>query len=137
MSQGDRAEWIKVAKVTIGDIPAGPFQTGCAAARRKCRFANELVPTILEESAQWAGWLRSAARRARAEWENPPVAFLPSPPEDRPLTVDEVLKMAPEIVALGRKNRAIDADVLEQFDCIIAERHRLDAIVAARKAASG
>lgn len=122
MGQGDRTEWIKVAKRAIGDIPASAFRAACENARSKCRFANEIVPAIIETAEQQARWIKSRISGLQYQLDHPPVAYLPAPPEDKPLTVEEVLKMRCSLVEMGRKGGWIDNDVLAEVDRIRAEQ---------------
>lgn len=48
MSAEDRDAWVQVARATLSGMPGDLLAVGCKAARQKCRFASEIVPTILE-----------------------------------------------------------------------------------------
>jgi hypothetical protein len=50
MSAEDRNAWLQVARETLRGIPGDLLQRGCKKARETCRFASEIVPTILEET---------------------------------------------------------------------------------------
>lgn len=65
MSAEDRTEWLRVACVTVRHIPASALTSGCEAARRRCRWVSELVPTIIEESKTETRWLRWALDSAQ------------------------------------------------------------------------
>lgn len=55
MSVEDRTAWVAVARETLSGIPADLLQAGCRKARETCRFASEIVPTILSETkAEWS-----------------------------------------------------------------------------------
>jgi hypothetical protein len=49
MSTEDRQAWVAVAKQTLSGIPGDLLQFGCKKARETCRFASEIVPTIMAE----------------------------------------------------------------------------------------
>lgn len=99
MSAEDRQAWVAVAKATLTGIPADLLSRGCTKARETCRFASEIVPTILEE-VRWA-W--DSRRRNLARFQ-PAVPELPPPPAD-PDYVDpkEVRKL---IASLGSVREA-------------------------------
>lgn len=70
MTASDRTEWIKVARLTLDGIPADLLAIGCKKARETCRFASEIVPTIMGA----VGWIwegrKNRAAIERARWEN-------------------------------------------------------------------
>lgn len=96
MTADDRTEWIKVARMTIGDIPAGPFHSACKKARKTCRFASEIVPTIVREAEEQTGWLRSILAHANEAVERYGQQALPKP--DR-VTPDEIKQILAEVAA--------------------------------------
>lgn len=49
MTGNDRSEWLKVAHMTLRDMPADLLSRGCEKARQTCRFPSEIVPAILHE----------------------------------------------------------------------------------------
>lgn len=91
MTADDRTEWLKVARMTVGDIPAGPFRNACKEARRTCRFANEIVPTIVRESTEQSGWIRMRVRYAREDLEKFDQLALPQPEYVKPEEVRQIL----------------------------------------------
>ena len=48
MTAEDRTAWVAVAKETLSGIPGDLLVKGCRKARETCRFASEIVPTIME-----------------------------------------------------------------------------------------
>jgi hypothetical protein len=70
MTAEERAEWLRVAKMTLSGIPEDLLQRGCAKARQTCRFPSEIVPTIMEAvKSSWDHRKRMAALDLAA-WEN-------------------------------------------------------------------
>lgn len=54
MSAEDRNAWVQVARQTLRGMPADLLRQGCAVARKTCKFASEIVPTIIEDvGTQW------------------------------------------------------------------------------------
>ncbi len=49
MNGDDRTEWLKVAQMTLSDLPADLLARGCEKARRTCDHPSKVVPCILEE----------------------------------------------------------------------------------------
>jgi hypothetical protein len=64
MSAEDRDAWVKVARATLSGIPADLLAVGCKEARKRCRFASEIVPVIFETTE--ASWKH---RVQQLEWE--------------------------------------------------------------------
>lgn len=125
MTQDDRTEWIKVAKQTLGDIPASAFIAACRKARRNCKFANELMSVILEEADIQTRRLRATVESLRRRLAHPPVALIEAPPTESPaVTLTELLTMQPSIVKMGRTQGWIEPDILAQYDRIIEQRQR-------------
>ncbi len=79
MTGDDRTEWLKVAQMTLADIPADLLARGCEVARRTCDHPSKIVPAILGEiEIAWKN------RRDRPAMSN--VFALPAPePDDSPL----------------------------------------------------
>lgn len=48
MTAEERGQWVSVARQALSGIPADLLAKGASAARRKCRFPSEIVPTIME-----------------------------------------------------------------------------------------
>ncbi len=121
MTENDRAEWLRVARSTIGDIPARALSQACMAARQKCRFASELVPMVIEEAKEFARRIYRDVDNAQFALtrRNQPKLPVHVPP---PLQIDEVVNMAPLLREMGRKHGFIDDDLLEEADRIIASR---------------
>jgi hypothetical protein len=68
LTANDRKEWLAVAMRTLTGIPADLLERGCEAARLKCRFPSEIVPTIMETIGKSWEWRKQDARRE--EWGN-------------------------------------------------------------------
>jgi hypothetical protein len=64
MTAEDRREWLAVAMQTLSGIPADLLERGCSAARLKCRFPSEIVPTIMETIGKQWEWRKQDAARA-------------------------------------------------------------------------
>lgn len=64
---------------TLSGIPADLLERGCEAARLKCRFPSEIVPTIMETIGKQWEWRKQDAARANLP---------PPPPEPKPEYVD-------------------------------------------------
>jgi hypothetical protein len=65
MTAEDRQAWVAVAKATLTGIPADLLARGCKKARETCKFASEIVPTIMEEvGATWRWRKRRVAEDA-------------------------------------------------------------------------
>lgn len=99
MSAEDRQAWVAVAKATLTGIPADLLQRGCKKARETCRFASEIVPTILSEvKGEW-----ERRRRAFHE-EQMREANRNAPRLEKPESIDPSL-MATLAKALGCGDR--------------------------------
>jgi hypothetical protein len=70
MTAEDRNAWVQVARETLRGIPADLLQRGCKKARETCRWANEIVPTILEEVRDQWSWRLKRLAEERAAFEN-------------------------------------------------------------------
>lgn len=79
LSADDRKEWLAIAMQTLSGIPADLLERGCEAARLKCRFPSEIVPTIMETIGKQWEWRKQDAARANLP---------PPPPEPKPEYVD-------------------------------------------------
>lgn len=62
MTARERSQWLKVAWHTVGHLPADILANGCKAARERCRFPSEIVPTILDSTRKAWGWRQESAR---------------------------------------------------------------------------
>jgi len=60
MAEDDRTEWLKVARMTLSDVPADLLVRGCEVARRTCDHPSKIVPAILAEIERPLGWRRQA-----------------------------------------------------------------------------
>lgn len=90
LSADDRKEWLAVAMQTLSGIPADLLERGCEAARRKCRFPSEIVPTIMESVGKaWDGRKADAARKAQL---GPEAALLPPPEYVDPKLVRDLIR---------------------------------------------
>ena len=69
MTAHEREEWLKAARMTLSGIPADLLARGCEAARRKCRFPSEIVPTIIETVEKPWAWRKQD--HSGDKWENP------------------------------------------------------------------
>ena len=65
MTAEDRQAWVAVAKQTLTGIPGDLLQRGCKKARETCRFASDIVPTIMAEVGET--WRRRKRDAAEAE----------------------------------------------------------------------
>lgn len=86
MTTEDRNAWVQVARQTLKGMPADLLKMGCAEARKRCRFASEIVPTIFEcVEADWNRRRRIAADHAarRAPRLPEPERWVPEPGELR------------------------------------------------------
>jgi len=72
MTAEDRQAWVAVAKATLTGIPADLLARGCKKARETCRFASEIVPTILAETKSTWDWRLKMEAQDRALRENAP-----------------------------------------------------------------
>ena len=79
MSREDRAAWVAVARETLSGIPADLLKIGCAKARRTCKFASEIVPTILGEVEGAWRWRRKRLEEERQAEANRNAPRLPEP----------------------------------------------------------
>jgi hypothetical protein len=77
MAEDDRVEWLKVARMTLGDVPADLLERGCAVARRTCDHPSKIVPTILGEIGTALAWRKQNFVRE----SGPPKLAPPPPPE--------------------------------------------------------
>jgi hypothetical protein len=81
MSAEDRNAWVAVAKATLSGIPADLLALGCKKARETCRFASEVVPTIIAHTkAIWDG-RKNRFELERLAWENRHAPRLESNPD--------------------------------------------------------
>jgi hypothetical protein len=77
MTEADRAEWLRVARITLSGIPADLLEMGCKAAREKCDHPAKIVPTILAETkASWES-RRRHLRELREQATPPPPRIAP------------------------------------------------------------
>jgi hypothetical protein len=68
MTAEDRDAWLRAAKMTLSGMPADLLSFGCKKARESCRFASEIVPTIMETvGASWEQRKEFARNQALAE----------------------------------------------------------------------
>ena len=58
MTAEDRETWCFVARQSLTGIPADLLRRGCHKARQTCRFAADIVPTILGEIQVDWDWRR-------------------------------------------------------------------------------
>lgn len=124
MSADDRAEWLKVARVTIGDVSQGALQAACVEVRKRIRRVSDLVPTIVEEVENETRRLESRASNLRWRIINPPRPQIePPPPEEvKPFTVDELLAMSPDLIRIARRNGFAEPETFAEFDRIMEQR---------------
>lgn len=87
MPEANRAEWLKVAHMTLADLPADLLARGCAKARRTCQFPSQIVPCIVEETA-------SAMRLRREQVQHEPrnAPRLPEPDYVDPAEVRRLIQ---------------------------------------------
>jgi len=124
MSADDRTEWLKVARVTIGDVSQGALQAACAECRKRIRRVSDIVPTIVEEAETAAGRLYRQRDNIRWQIANPPRPMIEAPrAEDaQPFTVDELLKMTPDLRRIARRNGFASDETFAEVDRIMGER---------------
>jgi hypothetical protein len=79
--ESDRAEWLRVAEITLAEIPADLLARGCDKARRTCQFPSQIVPCIFAEID-----IAMDLRRGRVRHE--PQSFTPPPKLPDPEYVD-------------------------------------------------
>lgn len=92
MTDAHRGEWLKVAHMTLADLPADLVARGCDVARRKCRFPSEIVPAILEEVSTQMSLRRFRYERAVGpERIAAPQPRLPDPEYVDPAEVSRLL----------------------------------------------
>lgn len=65
----DRKEWLAIAMQTLSGIPADLLSRGCEAARLKCRFPSEIVPTIMETIGKQWEWRKQDARHSGPDYQ--------------------------------------------------------------------
>ncbi len=95
MTAEDRNAWVQVARATLTGIPGDLLAVGCKVARQKCRFASEIVPTIMEAvGALWEQRKRTLAME-RAAYENRHAPRLESNPEY--VSADEMAKLRKQL----------------------------------------
>lgn len=51
MSDGDRAEWVRVARITLRDLPLDLLRAGCEVARKEADHPAKIVPLIHKTTA--------------------------------------------------------------------------------------
>ena len=96
MTAEDRNAWVQVARATLSGMPADLLAMGCKEARRKCRFASEIVPTIVE--ATQSLW---SHRKKQLAWEREAYANRHAPRlESKPeyVAAEEVRKLIKGII---------------------------------------
>jgi hypothetical protein len=79
MTAEDRQAWVAVAKATLTGIPADLLARGCKKARETCRFASEIVPTIMGEARETWNW----RKRMDSEGNTPRLGAPVRPPIPR------------------------------------------------------
>lgn len=112
MSVDNMTEIIKVSRRALGKIAVGPLREACLTATRRCRFVNEVLPTIVEESEIMTKRLQSQIASLRRRIAHPPVALIPDKrSEDREITIEEICAMSPTIRSIGVRCGWIDPDI--------------------------
>jgi hypothetical protein len=94
MTAQDRQAWVAVAKQTLSGIPGDLLQFGCKKARETCRFASEIVPTIMSEVGDiWERRKRTLAT-LKVQWNqrNMPRLEQKEPEYVRPEQIAELIK---------------------------------------------
>lgn len=89
MPDANRAEWLKVAHMTLADVPADLLTRGCNEARKRCRFPSEIVPTIIQTIERQWNWRLADDREARMK-------VLPQP-EPEYVSAEEIRKLIKSI----------------------------------------
>jgi len=67
MSEDERTTWLATAYAEIADIPVGAFLKATAKARTICDHPSKIIPTILRESEEFAGDLRTISGAKQVE----------------------------------------------------------------------
>lgn len=92
MTAEDRNAWTQVARATLSGIPADLLARGCEKARRTCKFASEIVPTIIAEVDDTWRW------RKRREAEAATRAT-PRLPEPEYVSAEELRKLSRQLAS--------------------------------------
>jgi hypothetical protein len=95
MSAEDRDAWVKVARATLSGMPADLLAVGCKEARKRCRFASEIVPTIIETVEDNWEHRQQQLKWERARFANRNAPRLTSEPAQPPeyVRAEEVRKL--------------------------------------------
>jgi hypothetical protein len=115
MSADDRAEWLKVARMTIGEVPESSLHVACIEARKTCRFASEIVPAVIAVAEEHESQLRQRIRAMQWDLEHP----APPPPpqierqEPGPMTLEEYRSWTPKYREMARKHGWVSQDILD------------------------
>lgn len=130
MTTDGRDEWLRIALKTLneGNYPAAAIRHGCNVARRKCRRHQDIVAKIIEEAEQRTQWLKEDHRAAEYRRANPPQPLPELEPQDeRPLSIDEVRRMSPDMRKMGERAgfipKALLDAVREEEDRAAARTH--------------
>lgn len=102
MSSDERAVWLATAWAEISHIPAGVFESACAAARKIVDHPSKIVPAIIKESAYMTDLFIRRRNDEEAAWRNRNAPRLEaSAPDPDPYAADrdEVSKMMADLVA--------------------------------------
>lgn len=92
MTTEDRDAWLRAAKMTLSGIPADLLQRGAKVARERCKFASEIVPTIMDEvKGEW-GRRKRAMQDEQARWENRNAPRLAEPDMVDPAEVRKLIR---------------------------------------------
>lgn len=74
MTEDQRVEWIEVARVTLGHLPADLLAMGCLEARKHADHPAKIVPTIIRATERLMEMRRESERyrtTPRERWIEP------------------------------------------------------------------
>jgi hypothetical protein len=83
MTAEDRKAWVQVARHTLSGIPGDLLARGCKKARETCRFASEIVPTILADVKEQWDWRKQRLAEERRAFANRDMPRLERPRNER------------------------------------------------------
>jgi hypothetical protein len=115
MSADDRAEWLKVARMALGEVLEGPLHFACSEARKTCRFASEIVPMVVEKAEEREHYLRDRISVVQWHLNNPPRPQLPKPePEEcAPITLAEYRGWSPQLRSIAKRNGWVTQEIID------------------------
>jgi hypothetical protein len=100
MSEDDRCEWLRAARLTLEGIPADLLAQGCRKARATCDHPSKIVPAIMADVTDQWRW-RKESRPVQAQ----PEVIPPERRIEQPLTPDQVDEMNEIMARAGASTR--------------------------------